>query len=221
MERRARVEALYDEIFAHYRPRDPALVRRRLVPDSLESRVVLLGQALGRDTQRLSGLPYCIPPPEHPTLSRGGRELDRFLTSFGYTIQPGGRGQYAYHTDLAHYFPGRKARGTGDLEPTATEIEHNRRWLLSELRIIHPAVVIMLGLCPSSVFLERYASLPRVHRLRDVAAEPIPCMAAGHKLHDVGVHHPSGAFQHPQSRQTYTRAAANVRRLLEEDKYAR
>lgn len=62
MERRARVEALYDEIFAHYRPRDPAFVCLRLVPDSLESRVVLLGQALGRDTQRLSGLPYCIPP---------------------------------------------------------------------------------------------------------------------------------------------------------------
>ncbi len=107
MHRRAKLAVLYDEIYEHYSARDPKLVRRRLMQEALQSRVMLIGQALGRDTQRLSGIPYYSPPAEHPTLSRGGLELDKFLAGFHYTIQLGGAGQYAYHTDLARYFPGR------------------------------------------------------------------------------------------------------------------
>lgn len=62
MDRLVALEALYDEIQAHYRSTDGELVRRRMIPDALNSRVVLIGQALAPDTQRLSGLPYCLPP---------------------------------------------------------------------------------------------------------------------------------------------------------------
>ena len=213
MEPLTEINALYDEIHAHYAPRDPELVRRHAVPQALHSRVVLLGQALGRDTQRLSGLPFCFPPPERPILSRGGKVLDGFLANFGYTIVPGGRGQYAYHTDLAHYFPGRHERGSGDVKPPAEELARNRRWLETEVRLIKPAIVIALGQQPTAVFLERYGGR-RVKRLLDVAAVPFPCRVVGIEVQLIAVHHPSGAFQHPSSREIYKRAAAHVRRIL-------
>jgi uracil-DNA glycosylase family 4 len=213
MDRLSEVDALYDEIFAHYRSRDPELVRRRIVPEALESDVMLLGQALGRDTQRLSGLPFCFPPPERPRLSKGGRELDRFLARFGYTILPGGRGRYAHHTDLVHYFPGRNRRGSGDMRPPRDEVARSRRWLEAEVRLIRPVIVIALGVHPASVFLERYGG-PRIKRLIDIAGVPIACRVAGMDVQMIAVHHPSGAFQHRSAAETYEHAAAHVRQLL-------
>jgi uracil-DNA glycosylase family 4 len=212
-DRLAELDGLYDEIYACYRRSDPLLVRRQTVPEALDSRVILVGQAPGRDTQRLSGLPYCLPPPESPTLSRGGRVLDAFLSRFGYTIHPEGRGQYAYHTDLAHYFPGRKTHGTGDAKPVRAEVVRSRRWLETELRLIEPAVVIALGKEPATAFLGRYAGRS-VNRLTDVAATPIQCRVPGRDVQLIAVHHPSGAFQHPSSRETYESAAGALCEIL-------
>jgi uracil-DNA glycosylase family 4 len=132
---------------------------------------------------------------------------------FDYTIVPGGRGQYAYHTDLAHYFPGRKQRGTGDVRPSLKEIERSRRWLETELRLIEPAVVIVLGKTPANVFLERYTGRA-IKRLSNVAGIPFQCRVVGRDLPLIPVHHPSGAFQHPSARSGYARAAAHVRQIL-------
>jgi len=213
MDRLGELDALYDEVHAAYRRADPELVRRRTVPEVLRSRVLLLGQALGRDTQRLSGLPYCHPPPERPRLSRGGKVLDDFLAMFGYTILAGGSRQYAYHTDLVHFFPGRRVSGSGDLKPLAQEIARNRRWFEAEVRLLQPSIVIALGGLAASEFLEHYARR-RINRLGDVAGIPSRSQVAGFALQFIAVHHPSGAFQHPSSRETYQQAAAHVQRIL-------
>jgi hypothetical protein len=39
----------------------------------------------------------------------------------------------AYHTDIAHYYPGKRDGGSGDLEPSADEIAHGKDWLEREL----------------------------------------------------------------------------------------
>ena len=213
MHRRAKLAVLYDEIYEHYSARDAKLVRRRLVLEALQSRVMLIGQALGRDTQRLSGIPYYPPPAETSTLSRGGRELDKFLAGFGYTIQLGGAGQYTYHTDLAHYFPERKAGGTGDRPPTAEEIALNWPWLEREIQLLQPVVVVTLGLEASRYFLQRYTGR-RIQRLTDVAGTPESCHVLGRQVEMIAVHHPSGAFQHPTSKEVYRRAVEHVRRSL-------
>jgi uracil-DNA glycosylase family 4 len=212
-ERLSALNALYDEIYAFYRSRDTDLVRRRVIPEALESRVLLLGQASGRDTQRLSGLPYCFPSANDPRLSRGGEVLDAFLARFGYTIRPGGPRQYAYHTDLVHYFPGRKGRGGGDLTPSAEEVARSRRWLEIEIRLVQPLLIVALGKHPAAVFLRRYGGI-EIKRLRDVAARPLSCCVGELRLHLIAVHHPSGAFQHRQSSLVYEHAAAHAARIL-------
>ena len=75
MHRRPKLAVLYDEIYQHYSASDPKLVRRRLMPDALQSRVMLIGQGLARDTQRLSGIPYHFPPAGPKMVGEGPKLL--------------------------------------------------------------------------------------------------------------------------------------------------
>jgi uracil-DNA glycosylase len=101
------LEVLNDEIFHHYSRRDSKLVKRVVIPEVLDYKLMLVGQAPGGVTQRFSGIPY-VKPGRGRRLSPTGQKLNGFLLQFGYTIDPGDRGhQYAYVTDVAHYYPGR------------------------------------------------------------------------------------------------------------------
>jgi len=212
-DRVSQLDALYEEIHARYSSSDPELVRRITVPRVLESRVLLLAQALGRDTQRLSGLPYCFSPAERPTLSKGGQVLDAFLWRFGHTIDANGCGRYAYHTDIAHYYPGRKPDGSGDREPDPEEIEFGENCLERELGVIEPNVVVLLGKAAAKLFLRTYGA-QRVKRLRDVLGEQQACRVGGREVTAFAVHHPSSAWRFADSGPTYERVASQIRRLL-------
>lgn len=211
----AAIEALYQEIFEHYRGRDADLVPRQLIPEALASRVLLLGQALAEKTQRLSGIPYCLSPPDSSRLSKGGRALDAFLSNFGYTIDPSNaERQYAYHTDLAHYFPGKKRKGEfGDIRPSASDVDHDRDWFEREVRILRPRVIVALGKDPAIAFAGRYLCL-RVKNLSDLPIDPAETRVAGVDVSFLAVHHPSGAFQHPPSVERYAQAGRHIREIL-------
>jgi len=208
------VERLYAEIHAFASSEDSELVPRRVLPEALESEVVILGQALGRDTQRLSGLPYTL---ADGTLSRGGRVLDGFLSKFGYTISPDGHRQYVYSTDLVCRYPGRKARGSGDELPGPEEIKESAPWLEAELLLVRPRVVVLLGKAAGLTFLARYSGM-RATSLREVAGTPHPAVISDLEVTAFVVHHPSGAFQFPgESGPLYERTAAQIRSFLGAD----
>ena len=166
--------------------------------------------------ERRSGFPAC------PTVfllktvqpCRGGNELDRFLRRFGYTIDPTDKTrQYAYHTDLAHYYPGKKGQGYGDIRPSREEIDQNRDWFERELSVIRPVAAVALGVSVADEFLNRYKG-NRVKKLNDLPSAPIKSQINGLEVQFVAVHHPSGAFQHPSSARRYEEVAAHLRRLL-------
>jgi len=131
---------------------DPERVRRRVLARALDSKVFVVGQALSRNAQRKSGLPYVLP---NGRLSQTGRKLDAFLGAFDYTIDPNSERQYAYSSDLVQHYPG-KASG-GDRRPTRVERNNCSVWLKRELELIRPRVVILLGELPARDFLSRYA----------------------------------------------------------------
>lgn len=211
-DRAAQLENLYEEIHRRYSPRDSGLVPRRVVPEALESRVLLVAQALGRDTQRLSGLPYCFPTSGR-RLSKGGQVLDAFLRRFGHTINPNGLDQYAYHTDIAHYYPGRRPGGTGDIEPSAEEIKYGRDWLERELALVEPEVVILLGKSAAALFLQTYGGR-RIKRLGDVLGQAQPCRVNDREVPAFAVHHPSGAWQFPEAKRVYERTVEKIGAIL-------
>lgn len=134
---------------------------------------MLVGEALGSGTQRLSGLPYLQPD---GTMRRAGKTLDDFLAKFGYTIRPDGPGQYAYSTDLVRcvpLHPGRQRLRP----PTRQEAAHCVRWLDEEIGLVRPRVLILLGLHAVQAFFGLFLGR-RVHQLGQVAGGPYAARVA-------------------------------------------
>jgi uracil-DNA glycosylase len=157
-----RANGIYREIFTCekclgtlgcWMVRDPHRVPRKLVRRALVSPVMIIGQALGSSTQRLSGVPYAFP---NGDLSRTGVTLNAFLHKFGHTIDERSDMPYVYSTDIVQRYTGPSRVGAGDRRPTSKEIANCADWLEKEIRLVRPQVVILLGRIPSQVFGRRY-----------------------------------------------------------------
>lgn len=86
---------------------DPQWVKRVLERQALNSKIFLVGQALGERTQRVSGRPYIK---VDGRLSLSGQNLDKLLRLFGFTVNPfesASGYQYVYSSDLIQCYPGR------------------------------------------------------------------------------------------------------------------
>ncbi len=138
---------------------DPRRVPRTVVPRALSSKVFLIGQALGPNTQRLSGLPYTYP---NGRLSPTGQVLDGFVRSFGYTIDPASHLPYPYSSDIVQRYPGQNPKGGGDRKPTRKEIENCSQWLDKELHLVKPRVILLLGHLPTRYFVRTYFRSSRI-----------------------------------------------------------
>lgn len=108
----------------------------------------------------------------------------------------GPRGRYAYHADLHPGFPGRKDT-TGDVVPTAAEINVGADWLRREIEIIDPKALICLGKQPALEILRRYAGID-LRRLGEATGQRWEIEVAGRAMSALAAYHPSGAFQFPQ-----------------------
>lgn len=192
-----RLDMLYREIHVHAAARDagsPRLIRRRVHPRSLEGELLLLGQGLAKETQRLTGYPYRLPT----GLSRGGRRLDGFLSSFRYTIDHTDvTRRYAYSTDLVPWFPGRTKDGRHDLQPSEEEIASCWSWFEREVELVEPSIVILLGFSAAHAFLNRYACMnirPNKSTLADVVGRAFDVEVRACPVTAVAIYHPSAAW---------------------------
>lgn len=135
---------------------DKDKVIRSVVSSAINSKVVLVGQALGASTQRLSGLPYTK---TNLGLSNSGRNLEKFLNLFGYTINSMNTSlgyQYAYSSDIVQCYPGRKESGKGDREPNSAEIFNcfRQQFLTTEIKLIKPKLILLMGKASRDSFYE-------------------------------------------------------------------
>ena len=187
---------------------DQERVRRWVVDTSLASDVFLIGEALGPQTQRKSGVPYQL---ANGLLSQTGKTLDDFLRRFGYSIDPGSRLKYAYSTDLIQHYPGRTANG--DQTPKRQEIENCSEWLRKELELVRPKVVISLGRLAKD-FLLRLAAIPDT-RLESPWGREFPCAIGAMTVSAFAVPHPSYArYKRDLVERVYAEASKRIARLL-------
>jgi uracil-DNA glycosylase family 4 len=145
------LERLYKEIHecqrCHEDSRSPmesdkSRVMRKVSEQDIRTRVFIIGQALGGKTQRISGRPYTYP---NGDISQTGKTLEGFLNQFGYTVQEDETSfRMAYSSDLVQCFPGYSSEG-GDRKPNTYEIANCWEWLIKELDLMRPDVIILLG----------------------------------------------------------------------------
>jgi uracil-DNA glycosylase len=95
---------------------------------------LLVGQAPG-PTERISRRPFS---------GRAGKELDRWMLRAGFESPEEFR-KLTYIAALMRCFPGRNARGNGDLRPPPAAIANCAHWLDAELSILKPKVLIPVG----------------------------------------------------------------------------
>jgi uracil-DNA glycosylase family 4 len=124
-------------------------VDQRIIPEANPTfqgewgaRFVLVGQAPG-PTERVSRRPFS---------GRAGKELDRWMLRAGFASPEEFR-KLTYIAALMRCFPGRNATGTGDLRPPPAAVTNCAHWLEAELRILKPAVLILVGQMAINRFL--------------------------------------------------------------------
>ncbi len=186
---------------------DDLRLPRRLPEQLIGCEVMLVGEALGPGTQRLSGLPYVRPD---GTLRPPGQALDRFLSTFGYTIRPGGPGQCAYSTDLVRCVPLRPPAHEQLRPPTRQEAGNCLPWLEEEIRLAQPGVVVLLGLHAVRALFRAYLER-RVQHLREVAGGPYEVNVGAVEVAVFAVHHPSPLASRPERDIVYPRRATTSR----------
>ena len=108
---------------------------------SIGNRMLLVGQAPGR-LSALKNEPFSGP---------GGRVLEAWLERAGFA--PGALRRDVYLSALTRCDPGRNPRGSGDRKPSPPELALCRPYLLSELELVRPHAILLVGGMAIAAFL--------------------------------------------------------------------
>ena len=128
---------------------------------------MIVGQAPGA-VELTTGLPFS---------GRSGAELRRWLARAGIDAD-----HLPYRSAITKCFPGKAASGAGDRKPSPPEIANCAPWLVREIALVRPAVLLLLGQLAIERFWGKVALEDAVGRSRrdgDRVLIPLP--------------HPSGA----------------------------
>lgn len=136
---------------------DTSKVTRCSAAGPQQSSLFIVSQALARDTQRVSGIPYVLPS---GVLSETGKSLERFLNRLGFSLLPTRKlmngdiqislapngCRQVYNSEIVQCFPGRLDAGEGDKFPTlAAKLCMEQQFLKLEIELVDPSVILLLG----------------------------------------------------------------------------
>jgi uracil-DNA glycosylase family 4 len=114
------------------------------------ARIMVVGQAPGI-TEQETGRPFN---------AGSGRRLFAWLSAAGLEESTFRREQYM--TSMTKCFPGRSPSGSGDRPPSRQELVLCRPYLLSELLLVDPQIVLPVGRVAITFFLGHHAALEEV-----------------------------------------------------------
>ena len=182
---------LHRDIRACTRCADAGYIDRAfpIVAGSASDRIMIVGQAPGA-VELTTGLPFS---------GRAGAELRRWLARAGIDEE-----HLPYRTSITKCFPGKAASGGGDRKPSPPEIASCAPWLESELALVRPRVLLLVGQMAIERFWGRVPLRDAVGKTRrdgDRVLIPLP--------------HPSGAsrwLNDPTHRALLERALRSLRR---------
>lgn len=137
-----------------------------------DARIVLVGEAPG-EQEANSGRPF---------VGRAGKILDELFESIGMK-----RGQ-VYITNVV------KDRPPGNRDPSANEIELYAPFLMRQLAIIEPAVIVTLGRIATESLLQRFDLADKGNKLGDLHGKPIDAEASFGDVVLLPMYHPAAAF---------------------------
>jgi uracil-DNA glycosylase family 4 len=123
---------LHRDIRACTRCADAGFIPRAfpIVAGHASDRIMIVGQAPGA-VELTTGLPFS---------GRTGAELRRWLARAGIDED-----HLPYRSAITKCYPGKARSGAGDRKPSPGEIANCAPWLVHELAVVRPAVLVLLG----------------------------------------------------------------------------
>jgi uracil-DNA glycosylase len=79
-----------------------------------------------------------------PFAGRAGRELERWMQRAGFVDDDHFR-SLSYITSVTKCFPGKAESGGGDRRPTRVEVAQCRPWLIGQLELVRPRLILLVG----------------------------------------------------------------------------
>jgi uracil-DNA glycosylase len=154
--------------------RCPAMHKPVVVGRSVQSKIILVGQAPG-DKEPVMGRPFAW---------TAGKTLFKWFNEYlGWTEDQ--TRDRIYFAAVCRCFPGKRPEG-GDRVPAPDEIANCSKWLKREFQILQPTLVLPVGKLAISQFLP-------VAPLNDTIGLSFPITYMGQKADCIPLPHPSGA----------------------------
>lgn len=146
MNKREQILSLYDDIYnLNVCGKDPQKVRRDISKTNLNSKIMIIAEAMAPEQVRLSGINYFF---KDGTIGSTGKSLEKFLNLFNHSVYPDNP-NCIYHTEIVHSFPGYIiTNGKRTIRrPNKKEIEEsiNSHILEREIDIIEPKIILLMG----------------------------------------------------------------------------
>lgn len=154
--------------------RCPAMHKPVVVGQPVASEVLLVGQAPGVKEPEL-GRPFAW---------TAGKTLFKWFNQHCGIPEDAFR-SHVYMAAVCRCFPGKNPNG-GDRVPDSTEISNCSHWLDTEIRLLHPRLVIPVGKLAIAQFVQ-------VDKLKEIVGAVKNTRRAGHSFDLVALPHPSGA----------------------------
>ena len=145
-----------------------------VIPSARAPRVVLVGQAPGK-TEAVDRRPFT---------GRAGRTLFRWLAQAG--ISEADARDHIYMNAITRCYPGPHPSGRGDRVPSPEERRLCASWLAAELRLVRPALLILVG----RLAIDRFVG-PRP--LDQLVGRALLVEHEGGRSRAIPLPHPSGA----------------------------
>lgn len=145
--------------------------------DPVEKGILLIGQAPGPHEESL-GKPFAY---------TAGKTLFKWLHEVTAMSEEEVR-SLIYFAAVARCFPGKNPNGGGDREPDKKEIENCRKFLVNEVHLLKPHIIIPVG----KLAIREVLELPKSFSLESVIGKRFFQSYHGHPSIIVPLPHPSG-----------------------------
>lgn len=145
--------------------------------EPVPSKILLIGQAPGPHEQKL-GKPFAY---------TAGKTLFKWLNEATGECEEVLRTKI-YFAAVARCFPGKNPKGEGDREPDKIEIENCRKFLVNEVELLQPEIVIPVG----KLAIREVLNLKKNFSLDSVIGKRFYLNYHGHPAVIIPLPHPSG-----------------------------
>lgn len=139
--------------------------------------ILLIGQAPGPHEAGL-GKPFAY---------TAGKTLFKWLQESTALDEEAAR-RMIYFAAVARCFPGKNPQGGGDREPDKSEIENCRKFLVNEVKLLQPKLILPVG----KLAIREVLALPRSFSLESVIGKRFFRNYHGHSSVIIPLPHPSG-----------------------------